>query len=151
MKEEKKINLPTIIEEFYVDCPGEEDDYSYNETEIDKIFDRIKGSQKMFKEIKTETTQIMDESKTFPILKIMRTLIYIDHSGRQIRIGPELFKEDEKSNFPVKRTKTRKEELETRSRCRKVEIKYAYYETKVYDINGKEVEGKECYIKSEWK
>ena len=42
----------------------------------------------MFKDIKTIKTEEMDENGTFPILKIYITLIYIDQSDKQIKIGP---------------------------------------------------------------
>ena len=41
---EKKIaNIPSFIDEFYVDCLGEEDDYEENEEEFYKIFKKIKN------------------------------------------------------------------------------------------------------------
>ena len=104
----------------------------------------------MFKDIKIIKTEEMDENDTFPILKSYRTLIYNDQSDKQIKIRSYLFKEDEKSNYPVKKINKRKQEIETRSHCRKIEIKYDYYETKVYDVNRKELLGKECLVKTDW-
>lgn len=41
---EKKIaNIPSFIDEFYVDCPGEENDYEENKEEFYKIFKKIKN------------------------------------------------------------------------------------------------------------
>ena len=41
---EKKIaNIPSFIDEFYVNCPGEENDYKENEEEFCKIFKKLKN------------------------------------------------------------------------------------------------------------
>jgi len=48
-------------------------------------------------------------------------------------------------SYRVLRINKRKEVLETESDCGDVNIKYAYYETKIYEIEGKEISGKECY------
>ena len=41
---EKKIaNIPSFIDEFYVNCPGEKNDYKENEEEFCKIFKKIKN------------------------------------------------------------------------------------------------------------
>lgn len=42
MKYQKNIDLPTQIDEFYVDCAGNPDDYSYNKEAIENIFKRIR-------------------------------------------------------------------------------------------------------------
>ena len=41
---EKKIaNIPSFIDEFYVNCAGKENDYKENEEEFCKIFKKIKN------------------------------------------------------------------------------------------------------------
>ena len=48
----KKIDLPTYIDEFYVDNDNDdEDNYSNNEEEFDKIFQKIKKTTQMIKSV----------------------------------------------------------------------------------------------------
>ena len=53
--------------------------------------------------------------------------------------------EDEVPDLKLIRKEKRKEVLETESECGEVKIKYAYYETNIYEYEGKEIRGKECY------
>ena len=149
----KQINIPTKIEEFYVDCRENKKERTQknNKEEFDNIFNAIEGCHYMFKNIKVEDKEdvIDNNSVKYPIVRTTRFISYITHSD-QIINESFILKEDEKCNYPVERTEERKEEIETRSHCGKIEINYDCYETKIYNINGKSVRGSELYKGSKW-
>lgn len=151
--EQKKIELPKKIDEFYVDNDNEDaDNYDNNEEEFNKIFEKIKKIPPMFKEItKIDTDKVVEKTgNKFPVKQTMRIIKYIDYDGNSINSSPFLTFESEESPFPILRVRKRKEVIETESDCGDVKIKYGYYETNVYNVDGKEVEGSECYKGSGW-
>lgn len=151
--EQKKIELPKNIEQFYVDNDNEdEDNYSNNEEEFNKIFEKIKDMPPMFKQItKVDSDKIVEKKgNRFPVKQTKRIIKYIDYEGNLIYSAPFLTFESEESPFPILRVKKRKEVIETESDCGEVKIKYSYYETNIYNVDGKEIEGNECYKGSGW-
>ena len=151
--EQKKIELPEKIDEFYVDNDNEDaDNYDNNEEEFNKIFEKIKNVPPMFKKItKIDTDKVVEKTgNKFPVKQTMRIIKYIDYDGNSINSSPFLTFESEESPFPILRVRKRKEVIETESDCGDVKIKYGYYETNVYNVDGKEVEGSECYKGSGW-
>lgn len=66
---ERNIDIPTHIDEFYVDNDMEdEENYSNNEEEFDKIFQKIKNIRPMFKNVtKIEYEQIETTGLIFPV------------------------------------------------------------------------------------
>ena len=148
----KNIDLPEKIDEFYVDnVKGESDNFEYNEEQFNKIFDKIRGTKPMFKNIKkVDVEKIQEAGVKFPIKQKFRKIIFIDYDNHEICASPYLSSEDEISDYKVARIVKRKEVLETESDCGDVSIKYAYYEKKIYEVDGKEIDGKECYKGSGW-
>lgn len=63
---------------------------------------------------------------------------------------PYICFESEETNYSIIRRKNRKVVVDTESDCGDVKIKYDYYETCVYNVEGREVEGKECCKGSGW-
>lgn len=100
----------------------------------------------MFKEIsKSEFTEI-DKSRKFQ-KKIYEITPY---EGNHFHGDPITIKIDELSNEKKVDTKTRYEYGEVLSKCRKKEIWRERYETNIYEIDGRKVEGAECYKGGEW-
>ena len=148
----QKIELPETIDEYYVDNVKDEDDnFEYNEEQYNQIFDKIRRTKPMFKKIKkVDVEKIQEQGVKFPIKQKYRKITFIDYEENEIETSPYLSTEDEVSDYRVLRTVKRKEVLETESDCGDVSIKYAYYETKIYEVDGKEISGKECYKGSGW-
>ena len=148
------IEFPQFLDEFYVDNDEEEvDNFGNNEIEFGKIFLKIKNTRTMFKDIKSlDEEKVCDDGKyPFPVKQIWRTIKFIDYDLNTINTSPFLKYEDEENpGYEIIRVKKRKCEVDTESDCGDVRIKYEYYETKVYNVNGKVVEGKECYKGSGW-
>ena len=148
----KKIDLPTYIDEFYVDNDNEdEDNYSNNEEEFDKIFQKIKNTPPMFKSVtKIEYDQIETEGHKFPVKQTWRKIEYLDYDNNTIYTCPYISFESEETNYPILERRKRKTVVDTESDCGDVKIKYDYYETCIYNVDGRKVEGKECYKGSGW-
>lgn len=148
----KNIELPKEIDEYYVDnVKGVDDNFEYNEDQYKAIFKKIRENRQMFRSIKkVDSEKIQEEGVKFPIKQKFRRIIFICNDGKEICASPYLSSEDEVSDYRVLRINKRKEVLETESNCGDVSIKYAYYETKIYDVEGKEISGKECYKGSGW-
>ena len=149
---DKNINLPTYIDEFYVDNDNEdENNYSNNEEEFDKIFKKIKNTPPMFKKVsKIEYDQIETVGHTFPVKQTWRRIEYLDYDNNEISSNPYISFESEETNYPILERRKRKTVVETESDCGDVKIKYDYYETCIYNVDGRKVEGKECYKGSGW-
>lgn len=146
------IQFPQNIDEFYVDNDDQDaDNFENNEIEFDKIFSKIRNTHPMFKNItKIESDKVCTTGK-FPKKQTWRVIKYIDYEGLEITSSPFLTFEDEQNpGYKVIRIKKRKTVLDTESDCGDVKIKYGYYETNVYDVNGKEIDGEECYKGSGW-
>jgi GTPase Era involved in 16S rRNA processing len=149
---QKNIEFPQTIDEYYVDNDDEDpENFDNNETEFGKILNKIKKTQPMFKDItKLEYDKVCD-TETFPVKQTWRTIKFIDYDGNIIKTSPFLSYEDEENpNYEVIDVKKRKYEIDTKSDCGEVRIKYEYYEIKVYNVNGKAIEGKECYKGCGW-
>ena len=147
----KNIELPQKIDEYFVDnVKDEPDNFEYNEEEFNKIFEKIKSTKPMFKKIKKVDSENIEENGPFTVKQKWREIIFIDYEGNEINSGRYLSTEDEASNLKTLRIKRRKEVLETESDCGDVRIKYAYYETKIYEFEEKEISGKECYKGTGW-
>lgn len=149
---DRNIDLPTYIDEFYVDNDDQDaDNYSNNEEEFDKIFQKIKKTPPMFKSVtKIEYDQIETEGHKFPVKQTWRRIKYLDYDNNAIYTSPYVSFESEETNYPIVRRKTRKVVIDTESDCGDVKIKYEIYETCIYNVDGREVEGKECYKGSRW-
>ena len=147
----KNIELPQKIDEYFVDnVKDEPDNFEYNEEEFNKIFEKIKSTRPMFKKIKKVDSENIEENGPFTVKQKWREIIFIDYEGNEINSGRYLSTEDEASNLKLLRINKKKEVLETESDCGDVRIKYAYYETKIYEFGGKEICGKECYKGTGW-
>lgn len=150
----KGIALPDLITEFYVDCDNEdepEERFESNKVQFDLIFNSIGNGLKMFKEIKKIDSEELDKSGKFEKLITKRTIVYIDQKDNQISSEPYILNEKELCNYPVVKRIPRKRAGTVISECRKTKVHMYYYETCVYNIDGKEVNGSECKIKDEWK
>ena len=147
----KNIELPQKIDEYFVDnVKDEPDNFEYNEEEFNKIFEKIKSTKPMFKKIKKVDSENIEENGPFTVKQKWREIIFIDYEGNEINSGRYLSTEDEASNLKLLRINKKKEVLETESDCGDVRIKYAYYETKIYEFEEKEISGKECYKGTGW-
>ena len=147
----KNIELPQKIDEYFVDnVKDEPDNFEYNEEEFNKIFEKIKSIKPMFKKIKKVDSENIEKNGPFTVKQKWRRIIFIDYEGNEINDDRYLSTEDEASNLKTLRIKRRKEVLETESDCGDVRIKYAYYETKIYEFEEKEISGKECYKGTGW-
>ena len=147
----ENIELPQKIDEYFVDnIKDAPDNFEYNEEEFNKIFGKIKNTKPMFKKIKKVDSENKEENGPFTEKQKWRNIAFIDYEGNEINANPYLSTEDEAPNLKLLRTKKRKEVLETESDCGDVRIKYAYYETKIYEFGGKEICGKECYKGTGW-
>lgn len=148
----KKIELPTSIDEFYVDNDNEdEDNYENNKIEYNKIFNKIKQIRPMFKNVtKSEYERVETEGLKFPVKQTWRKIQYIDYEDNKTSTSPYISYELEVANYKIVARRKRKEVLETESECGDVRIKYQYYETCIYDVDGKQVEGKECSKGTGW-
>lgn len=69
----------------------------------------------------------------------------INYDGKEIETRPYLSTKEERAI----RIKERKVLLETES-IGNVIIKQDYYETKIYEVDGKEISGKECKTRTGW-
>ena len=108
--EQKKIELPEKIDEFYVDNDNEDaDNYDNNEEEFNKIFEKIKNIPPMFKKItKIDTDKVVEKTgNKFPVKQTMRIIKYIDYDGNSINSSPFLTFESEESPFPILRVRKR--------------------------------------------
>jgi GTPase Era involved in 16S rRNA processing len=149
---QNNIEFPQAIDEFYVDN-DDEDPYNFdnNEEEFSKIFNKIKETRPMFKNISQFEYDKVCDTGLFPVKQTLRTIKFIDYDGHVISTKPFLSYEDEENpGYEVIETKERKYEVDSESDCGDVRIKYDYYEIKVYNVNGKALEGKECYKRSGW-
>ena len=147
----KNIELPQKIDEYFVDnIKDAPDNFEYNEEEFNKIFEKIKSTKPMFKKIKKVDSENIEENGPFTVKQKWREIIFIDYEGNEINSGRYLSTEDEASNLKLLRINKKKEVLETESDCGDVRIKYAYYETKIYEFEEKEISGKECYKGTGW-
>ena len=147
----KNIELPQKIDEYFVDnVKDEPDNFEYNEEEFNKIFEKIKNTKPMFKKIKKVDSENIEENGPFTVKQKWRKIIFIDYEDNEINSSPYLSTEDEASNLKILRIKKRKEVLETESDCGDVRLLYAYYETKIYEFEEKEISGKECYKGTDW-
>ena len=147
----RNIDLPTHIDEFYVDNDEDPDNFSNNEEEFYKIFKKIKKTPLMFKSVtKVEYDKIETAGHIFPVKQTWRKIKYLGYDNSAIYTDPYIAFESEETNFPILRYRKRKEVIETDSDCGDVKIKYDYYQTCIYDVDGREVEGKECYKGSGW-
>ena len=147
----KNIELPQKIDEYFVDnVKDEPDNFEYNEEEFNKIFEKIKSTKPMFKKIKKVDSENIEENGPFTVKQKWREIIFIDYEGNEINSGRYLSTEDEASNLKLLRINKKKVVLETESDCGDVRIKYAYYETKIYEFEEKEISGKECYKGTGW-
>ena len=154
-KEKKKLEeklFKVQIDEFYVDNDNEdENNYSNNEEEFDKIFKKIKNTPPMFKKVsKIEYDQIETAGHTFPVKQTWRKIKYLDYDNNEISSNPYISFESEETNYPILERRKRKTVVDTESDCGDVKIKYDYYETCIYNVDGRKVEGKECYKGSGW-
>lgn len=149
--DKKKIDLPENIAEFYVDNVNDgSDNYEFNKKEFNKIFNEIKTIPKMFKTIKKLDRERIEEGGKFPKKRTYRTITFVDNEGNEICATPYMCYEVEVSKYKIIDRKKRKVAIETESDCGDVKIKYDYYETCIYDVNGKEVIGEECYKGNGW-
>ena len=148
----RNIELPKKIDEFYVDNDNEDsDNYKNNEDQFNEIFKKIKNTSPMFKNInKIDYKKVETSGHKFPVVQTWRKIQYIDYDNNEISTSPYVSYESEECNYPVLRCKNRKVVIETESDCGDVRIKYDYYETRIYNVDGNEVEGKECYKGSGW-
>ena len=148
----RNIELPTHIDEFYVDNDNEDpENFSNNEDEFDKIFKKIKNTRPMFQSVtKIEYDQIETAGHMFPVKQTWRKIKYLDYDNNEICTNPYISFESEETNYPIIRYRKRKEVIDSESDCGDVRIKYDYYETRIYNVDGREVEGKECYKGSGW-
>ena len=69
----------------------------------------------------------------------------INYDGKEIETRPYLSTKEERAI----RIKERKVLLETES-IGNVIIKQDYYETKIYEVDGKKISGKECKTRTGW-
>ena len=158
--EDRNITIPTELDEFYVDNPKKFEgasNFDYNNNEIINIFNKIRNTPTMFKDVKKLDKEIMNDSGVFPTLQTWRTIIYICHGNdnKEITSSPFLTKEEEKCPYPVEDRIKEKVVVETESNCGDVSIKYDDYETCIYRVpdnsNGyKSVKGKRCYKGYHW-
>ena len=82
--EDRNITIPTELDEFYVDNQKKyegESNFNYNNNEIINIFNKIRNTDTMFKDVKKLDKEIMDDSGVFPTLQTWRTIIYICHGN----------------------------------------------------------------------
>lgn len=86
----KHIELPLKIDEFYVDnVKDAPDNFEYNEEEFNNIFDKIKRTKPMFKNIKkVDSESVQEEGVKFPIKQKWRKITFIDYDGNEINSCP---------------------------------------------------------------
>ena len=149
----KNISIPNSIKEFYVDCDNEdepEDRFDYNKEEFDLIFNAIKNTPRMFKEIRYEDKQEITWKYGYDILITKRTIIYIDNNNNKIYGEPFVLKEKELDLRIIRKTRrTRVGTVEKRFFTKYVHM--YYYERNVYtDEDGKEIYGNEYLVGDEW-
>ena len=137
--EDRNMTIPTELDGFYVDNPKKFEgasNFDYNNNEIINIFNKIRNTDAMFKDVKKLDKEIMDNSGVFPTLQTWRTIIYICHGddNKEITSSPFLTNEKEKRPYPVEDRIKDKDVVETGSNCGDVSIKYDDYETCVYHI-----------------
>ena len=104
--EDRNMTIPTELDEFYVDNPKKFEgasNFDYNNNEIINIFNKIRNTDTMFKDVKKLDKEIMDDSGVFPTLQTWRTIIYICHGddNKEITSSPFLTNEKEKCPYPV--------------------------------------------------
>ena len=118
--------------------------------EFNKIFNEIKTIPPMFKTIKKLDKERIEEGGKFPKKRTYRIITFVDNEGNEICANPYICYEVEVSKYKIIDRKKRKVAIETESDCGDVKIKYDYYETCIYDVNGKEIIGEECYKGNGW-
>ena len=142
----KQIALPDIITEFYVDCDNDDEPnerFESNEEEFASIFNAIQECKMMFKEIKKIDKEEIDKSGQFEKLITKRAIMFIDQNNRQITHEPYLLNEKELCKYPIVRKNRSERPGTVKSECRKTKVHMYYYETCVYNIDGKEVNDSE--------
>ena len=77
------------------------------------------------------------------LIQTWRVIKYIDYEGLEITSSPFLtFEDEQNTGEKVITNKKRKTVLDSESDCGDVKIKYGYYETNVYYVNGKQIDEK---------
>ena len=75
----------------------------------------------------------------------------MEQNNRQITQEPYLLNEKELYKYPIVRENRRERPGTLKSECRKTKVHMYYYETCIYNIDGKEVNCSECQIKDKQK
>jgi len=148
-----KIDLPSSIKEFYVNNNNKKFEKSLenNKDEFDDICKAISGLYPLFKEIRKNFEDIPSKSGDFEYITHNLKLTFIPYVGDPIYGKPVFLSKDEISKLPFVRTEPPRYEFgPVRSSCRKKEILRYEYVTKIYNKNGKEIRGAECFKGSRW-
>ena len=151
--EENNIALPCSIKEFYVNNNNKRFQKSLenNKDEFDNICRAISDLGPLFKQIIKEYEDIPSKSGNFEYITHNLKLTFIPEVGKPIYGKPIFLSKDEISKYPFVRTEPPRYEFgPVRSSCRKKEILRYEYVTKIYNKNGKEIRGAECFKGSRW-
>ena len=148
--DDKNINYPNSVKEFFVNSERDLEDIDDDSKEQYKnILDKIKELPRMFRDITySDREELVVVGKPVPQLRILRKLIFYPRYGNQITSSEFTLKEKDSTNKKPVDTIKDSETYFIKRRCRKVKI-IKYYETNVYDFDGKRVHGNRNFIREE--
>ena len=152
------INIPTKLKEFFVDSETDSDDELDEGTleEFQKIFDSIREIHPIYKEVKEEIKEYVNEEKiegsTFIHIKTDKHILFKDFDGQEHETVQTVL--DERYNLdnyrPILIEVKREQAKEPRGIwCWSNQFKTRYYLVKYYKING-ERKRVECEIEWRW-
>lgn len=152
------INIPTKLKEFFVDSETDSDDELDEGTleEFQKIFDSIREIHPIYKEVKEEIKEYVNEEKiegsAFIHIKTDKHILFKDFDGQEHETVQTVL--DERYNLdnyrPILIEVKREQAKEPRGIwCWSNQFKTRYYLVKYYQING-ERKRVECEIEWRW-
>ena len=157
--ENNGIDVPSNLEEFYVDSEEDPEDGFDKETleEFEKIFDSLKNKYPIYKDVKEEIKEFVNEEKeentSFIHIKTEKHIFFKDFDGKEHNaiqiIG------DEKYNLDGIRpilTETKRDQGDTPRGswfCWKYQFNTRYYLVKIYEIGNKR-KRVECELETRW-
>lgn len=147
--EENNINFPNNIPEFFVDSDKELEEIDDDtKNEYRNLLEKVKGLSKMFKEITYSDREVVVEGNAIPQLRTLRKIVFYPRYGSPFYSDEFTTKEKDSTNKKPIEVIEDKEYYFKKVRCKKVKIA-KYYQTNIYEFDGKRVKGNRNFIREE--
>lgn len=150
------IDMPSNLKEFYVDSDPEDLDEETSE-EFQNIFDTIRDIYPLYKEVKEEIYEVVNEEKdedtSFIHIKTYKRILFKDFDGKEHEAIQTIL--DERYNLDGIRpilVETKRDQGDTPRGpilCWKYQFSTRYYLVKIYLINSKR-KRVECELETRW-